>query len=1055
MLDGTAGGGYRVKGFLALGTVLLLSLTLLRPVGSDDGGTIVPTLTASGIIVTEVRDAPNGAEQVELFNQGSTTVNMNGWRLVTDGSNVSLSALGSFFPLFYRTVGDPTLSNLKVDITLGDEGGYVNVVDPSGKVRDSVAYGQLGVAPDPLDSESISRIYFGGVYIDSWTRTASSTFGFENKAAPHANKPNLLFNEVLFNSANPNNRFIELYYRGPGTLTMSGFTLVGDTVSFLPTVVLTPTSPYHSIKPTDAPSLFSKMAPDGDNLYLYDSAGVMYDQVGWSSLHTQNMSMARIPDGNGTYGGYNDTSSVAAGWVFDLIPTLPLVTIGPRQGGTGHLGETVGYSLTVKNLEPTSAYVNLEPQLGPLGWTMALFKADGVTPLVDSPGDPDSIPDTGLLPSGLSTTIQAKVTIPPTTQPDDREIGGVKATLAVDPMVGSSVTLVTSIYPYIDTSSKAVPGAIWVNNSPPGFDPKEARITLGMKGRGMPEFTAKPQDAVLLLDSSGSMAENDPSDLRLSAAKHYVDLMTIPDRAAVVDFDENAILVGGDHLGSDYVRIKANIDTIDALGATNLYDPIRISTDELISHGDKTHTLVEILLTDGDDTTGHSRTQILTQAARAAYNNIIIFTIGLIGTGGVNENLLIDIANTTGGTYMRATSASDLDSIYTEISKLVKTSDLAGIDDDVKDAIPMVSAFLPDYLDYVPGTADPPVSYVGDFFGMTNLQWNLSELKINDTWTASFNVTSSLEGIGLRSTAYPDTRVSYIRHDGLRVNTPFPETFIDVLAPSVKKCKICGHKWSDIDRDGVIDGNESYIAGFKIELYQNGSLLNTTFTNSTGGYCFENLGEGNYTVAEVIPPNPNASYDWVQTYPGGDGNWAIAAKTGNDTMNADFGNVLEFTESRTWGYWKTHTGLNSPPRDKAYDLLPSNPMKGDLPTSDGDYELDSEKEALWLFTGSGTGRSPNCSGDCRSLFRAQLLALHMSMLKFDGMAGAVYIYAGDPYSGMTVQQIHDAAVAMLTDGNPHSFTAFQTTIDRMNNNHNRGPGDHVLVIAAPEPPIYP
>ena len=129
-------------------------------------------------------------------------------------------------------------------------------------------------------------------------------------------------------------------------------------------------------------------------------------------------------------------------------------------------------------------------------------------------------------------------------------------------------------------------------------------------------------------------------------------------------------------------------------------------------------------------------------------------------------------------------------------------------------------------------------------------------------------------------------------------------------------------------------------------------------------------------------------------------------------------------------------------------------MTVDLMTPDGDFDIKSDAEALWLFSGSGTGQSPNCSVECRSLFRAQLMALHMSMLKFDGMASAVYIYTGDPYSGMTVQEIHDAAVAMLTDGSPNSFTLFQMTIDRINNNHNRGPGHHVLVVAIPQPPEY-
>jgi len=178
-------------------------------------------------------------------------------------------------------------------------------------------------------------------------------------------------------------------------------------------------------------------------------------------------------------------------------------------------------------------------------------------------------------------------------------------------------------------------------------------------------------------------------------------------------------------------------------------------------------------------------------------------------------------------------------------------------------------------------------------------------------------------------------------------------------------------------------------------------------------------------------------------------------QSGTDVGDANFGNVCEFTESLTWGYWKTHTGFDSPPYDPAYDDLPAHPMAVDLATPDNDHEIDSAAEAKWMFDST----DPNCSGTagvekCRSLFRAQLLALHMNLLKFGDMGSAVYQYAGDAYSGQTVQQIHDAAIAMLTDGQQHDFTAFQETLDRINNNHNQPVGSHVLVCPEAPPVEY-
>jgi PKD repeat protein len=282
---------------------------------------------------------------------------------------------------------------------------------------------------------------------------------------------------------------------------------------------------------------------------------------------------------------------------------------------------------------------------------------------------------------------------------------------------------------------------------------------------------------MFLIDASLSMMDNDPYDLRLEAAKHYVDLLNSSDRAAVVSFNYDATLVGGDHLSSNFPHIKANIDSITLAGWTNLYDPIRISTDELIGRGDDSHVWLEILLTDGNDTTFHTGAQILSQAQRAADNNITIFTVGLIGRGGVNESILMDIANVTNGEYIRAENASVLDQIYEEISQMVKYPDTAGRDNNV-------DAILPDYLRYVDDSAVPMPDFAGMYGGAFHLMWNFSKLKINETWTATLNVTSSIQGVHLYALSYPDTMVTYTRYDDTRFSVSFPETFIDVIGAS-------------------------------------------------------------------------------------------------------------------------------------------------------------------------------------------------------------------------------------------------------------------------------
>lgn len=263
---------------------------------------------------------------------------------------------------------------------------------------------------------------------------------------------------------------------------------------------------------------------------------------------------------------------------------------------------------------------------------------------------------------------------------------------------------------------------------------------------------------------------------------------------------------------------------------------------------------------------------------------------------------------------------------------------------------------------------------------------------------------------------------------------------------------ICGTKWYDPNKNGVLDGDENELEGIKIEIYRDGVLIATVYTDSSGDYCFGDLGPGSYEVKEIMPNDPGPYQEWAPTYPY-DGTWTFSFKSGANLMNTDFGNVVEFTAGLSWGYWKTHTEPGPAPRDDTYDLLPDYPMLVDCETSDGDYLVEDDYEADWVYNGCGDG-PPSGEGDARSLFRAQLLALHMNMLKYPDIVDQVYIYPGDSYSGWTVQEIYDEALSLLNDGKYHDFHDLKDTLDRINNNEHYHSGMHVLIWPEPQVPNY-
>ena len=263
--------------------------------------------------------------------------------------------------------------------------------------------------------------------------------------------------------------------------------------------------------------------------------------------------------------------------------------------------------------------------------------------------------------------------------------------------------------------------------------------------------------------------------------------------------------------------------------------------------------------------------------------------------------------------------------------------------------------------------------------------------------------------------------------------------------------KICGSKWYDLDKDGIWDASEVIIEGFKIELYKNGDIFATTYTDENGDYCFYDLGPGDYEIKEVMPNNPGEDYIWLQTYPS-TGSWEVSIVTsGTEHNDLDFGNVVEFRRGLDWCYWNTYSGqFEGFPRDSTYDLLPTNPMEVDIETPDGDYLVETDEEAVWVFSKAGGV----CVGDCRDLFRAELLALHMNLLKFSDMGDAVYINPTRPFHGWTVQDIYDALIDLLNDGLSHDFEVYKDTLRWINNNGEYEPGGYYLVLKDPPTPDY-
>lgn len=271
----------------------------------------------TGFLITEIRDSGSATPRIEVFNNGRPPTNLPGILSFTANTG-ALTGTWSVNPI--PTYG---YSYFTPNENLDSEGDTITIFENAVQI-DQVAYGQDGIVPDPLSGESTARYWNSSTnkYNDDWIRDGTPTWGAQNDVPPINKSSFIILNEVMFNPAIvPDGRFVVLINRNSTmSINIENYYLVSDGVYQIRlSLILDPGEKIITKYGDDtmANNFFNSIDSVGDNVYLYDPNGQLCDMVGWNTAHTQGMSVRRILDGNGTQDGYNDTSSVAAGWVFN------------------------------------------------------------------------------------------------------------------------------------------------------------------------------------------------------------------------------------------------------------------------------------------------------------------------------------------------------------------------------------------------------------------------------------------------------------------------------------------------------------------------------------------------------------------------------------------------------------------------------------------------------------------------------------------------------------------------------------------------------------------
>jgi Mg-chelatase subunit ChlD len=186
-----------------------------------------------------------------------------------------------------------------------------------------------------------------------------------------------------------------------------------------------------------------------------------------------------------------------------------------------------------------------------------------------------------------------------------------------------------------------------------------------------------PVDIVFSIDSSPSMQDNDPTDLRLNASKSLIDkLNSTMDAAAAVSWGSK--LGSKSELVSDFTKLKQEIGTINI---DNASDPFTTSNTDynigikepikILDTVSRNSSKIIIFLSDGQHNAieppplPHEPNSALDYAKSKGYK---IYTIGLnISSDSDGEKLLRVISEHTGGHYFSSPSAQNLAEIFNSI----------------------------------------------------------------------------------------------------------------------------------------------------------------------------------------------------------------------------------------------------------------------------------------------------------------------------------------------------------------------------------------------------
>ena len=296
------------------------------------------------------------------------------------------------------------------------------------------------------------------------------------------------------------------------------------------------------------------------------------------------------------------------------------------------------------------------------------------------------------------------------------------------------------------------------------------KVTLALSAA--PDIASNPTDIVLVLDRSGSMAGSPLINMK-EGAKTFIDIIDEAtdssqdgnigsgSRIGIVSFSDTA--TEDTQLITSVDTLKNAVDNLTAGGSTNHADAFTKATqlfDPL-----STNAKVIVMFTDGKTTAGAPPAPV---AAAARASGIIIYCIGLIGSDGIDVNVLNDWATDPDASHVAVTpDDAELEDLFKDLAANISKTGATNIqiDEVVNPDFTIISLI-------------PPTKGTAMMIDSNTIQWKINELGVtgNEGASLEFNVKHIAQTSGEKEV---NQSVTYSDNEGNVAVFPSPSVTVE------------------------------------------------------------------------------------------------------------------------------------------------------------------------------------------------------------------------------------------------------------------------------------